>query len=68
MDYLGEIFCTSLFSRKNKINLLKYLLTNLNLLIQGKDATNKNLKILPFLLLAIKIIKKIKAANTMTKQ
>lgn len=59
MDFIGIIFSRTTFSKNNKRSLLTYLEANLKNVIAAKDAPNKNLLIIPYYLLAIKIVTKL---------
>ncbi|KRW98877.1 hypothetical protein PPERSA_07375 [Pseudocohnilembus persalinus] len=58
-EYLTKILTSSYFTPKNKLNLLKYLYTNLSSITKAQDFNNKHIKIVPYLILAILIVKQI---------
>jgi len=60
IEFLGLIYCSTAFTIKNKNNLLKYLKSNLKSIISTKESQAKNLKIIPFLLIGVSIILKIR--------
>lgn len=59
MEFLGILFSYTTFSKNNKRSLLNYLEANLKNVITAKDAPNKNLLIIPYYLLTIKIVTKL---------
>ena len=56
MEFLGILFSYTTFSKNNKRSLLNYLEANLKNVIAAKDAPNKNLLLIPYYLLTIKIV------------
>lgn len=60
IEFLGLIYCSSSFTIKNKNNLLKYFKTNLKTILGAKESPTKDLKIIPFLLIGVSIVLKMK--------
>ena len=60
IEFMGLIYCSTAFTIKNKNNLLKYLKSNLKSILASKDSPVKNLKIIPFLLVGVSIILKLR--------
>ena len=60
IEFMGLIYCSTAFTIKNKNNLLKYLKSNLKSILASKDSQAKNLKIIPFLLIGVSIILKLR--------
>lgn len=60
IEFMGLIYCSTAFTIKNKNNLLKYLKNNLKSILASKDSQVRNLKIIPFLLVGVSIILKLR--------
>lgn len=60
IEFMGLIYCSTAFTIKNKNNLLKYLKSNLKSILSLKDSPVKHLKLIPFLLIGVSIIIKLR--------
>ena len=58
MRYISHILVSSNFNNKNKLNLLKFIQLNVNLILSLKDQAEKCQKLLPLLLLTLIIVQK----------
>jgi hypothetical protein len=56
-EYVARIMASSAFTDKNKSNLLKYLANNLQTILTTKEFVNRHIKIVPYLLVAIFIVR-----------
>lgn len=60
IEFMGLIYCSTSFTINNKNNLLKYLKSNLKSILSQKESQAKYLKIIPFLLIGVSIIFKLR--------